>query len=62
MTKHGKDRITGATIGWSLDVVICFDHKYVLPGKSDRKLFKEYYKHRDDWPCDPETGKPLPVE
>ena len=54
-------RITGAGMNWAGKVVLCFDGEYCLPQSIDRMMFPEYYRVRDDWPCDPVTGDPLPV-
>jgi hypothetical protein len=50
-----------ATMSWSGDVVLCFRDGTILPGKSDRRFHPEYYQKRKDWPCNPETGDPLPI-
>lgn len=53
--------IVGATINWSGDVVLCFSGGTVLPGKFDRIMFPEYYRWREDWPCEQTTGEPLEI-
>jgi len=56
-----KNKISGATLNWNGDIVLCFDSGEILPGKLDRILYPEYYKVRKDYPCDPKTNKPLEI-
>jgi len=56
-----ESRISGVTMNWSGDAVLCFGDGMILPGRLDRELYPQYYRWREDWPCEPTTGVPLKI-
>lgn len=54
--------LSGATMDWGGDVVLCDNNGMILPYRADRIINKEFYKNGDDWPRCPITGKQIPID
>lgn len=54
-------KIIGATRDHAWRVCLAFEGGTMFGQRVDKILYPEYYKHRRDYPCDPITGKELPI-
>ncbi|MEM1337284.1 MAG: hypothetical protein AAGF96_06015 [Bacteroidota bacterium] len=52
------------TLGWDMLPTTTRDCVHVLPRSAELILNGKYYPNKKvgEWPCDPETGKKLPME